>query len=93
LGPRDKDVEKMLKSIAGGKYKSLDELVDATVPTKIRLDKDVDIGEAMTESEALATIKAMADSNVVAKSYLGAGYYGTHTPSCIQRNILENPGW
>ena len=83
----------MLHSIAGGKYKSLDALVDATVPAKFRLEKDLDVCEALTESEALATIKAMADANIVGKSYVGAGYYGTHTPSCIQRNILENPGW
>lgn len=83
----------MLGAIAGGKYKSLGELVEATVPAKIRLDKELDVCDAMTESEALAAIKTMADANIIGKSYLGGGYYGCHTPSAIQRNILENPGW
>lgn len=47
----------------------------------------------MTESEALAKIRELAQQNVVAKSYIGGGYYGTLTPPVITRNILENPGW
>lgn len=90
LGPRDSDGQSMLKTIG---FNSFDELITSTVPPSILTDKPLDLEPAYSETEALAKIKSMADKNVVAKSYIGAGYYDTIVPSVILRNMLENPGW
>ena len=77
-------------------FDSMDALVDATVPTDIRRAGEMDMGEwtsPLSESEYLARFKAMASKNKVFKSYQGTGYYGTHVPPVILRNVLENPGW
>ena len=67
--------------------------MDSTVPPNIRAPKELNIEPAMTETEALARIKSMADKNKVMKSYIGQGYYDTIVPPVILRNVLENPGW
>jgi glycine dehydrogenase len=74
-------------------YDSTDALIDAAVPTAIRLSKELDLPAALGESAALARLSGIMGKNVVAKSYIGQGYYGTITPPVIQRNLLENPGW
>ena len=77
-------------------FDSMDALVDATVPSDIRRAGSMDMGqwtEALSESEFLSTFKSMASKNKVFKSYQGTGYYGTHVPTVILRNVLENPGW
>eukprot|EP00877_Chromochloris_zofingiensis_P000850 jgi/Chrzof1/10766/Cz05g11130.t1 len=77
-------------------FTSMDELIDATVPTTIRRSDGMDMGrytEGMTESQFLDFFKEMALKNKVFKSYIGMGYYNTHLPPVIQRNVLENPGW
>ncbi len=74
-------------------YPSLDALVDAAVPSHIRLRAPLSLPAAIGESAALAELRAMAGLNQVFKSYIGQGYYNTHTPGVIQRNILENPSW
>ncbi len=74
-------------------YNNVEELIEQTIPAEIRLKKNLNLGEALTEVELLEDLRAIADKNVVAKSYIGAGYYNTHTPKVILRNILENPGW
>ena len=73
--------------------KSLDQLIDQTIPDPIRLRRKLNIPEAMSEQEYLRHIQAVGAMNKVFKSYIGLGYYGTHTPSVIRRNIFENPGW
>ncbi len=90
LGPSMDDVEAMLAALG---YKTLDEFIDATVPEGIRLRRTLDIGPARTEHDVLDELQTMAAKNVVARSYIGMGYHGTHVPPVIQRNILENPGW
>lgn len=90
LGPRDQDLQTMLKDL---KFSSLDDLTRACVPKSIEYKNKLNIPVYTTEAEALATLKKIMDQNVVAKSYIGLGYYGTVTPSVILRNILENPGW
>ena len=81
-------------SAAGPKpYASLAALVADTVPAAIKLAAPVALPPAASESEALAQLKAIADKNVVAKSFLGQGYYDTLTPGVILRYILESPGW
>ncbi len=63
------------------------------MPAGIRLPKPVPLPAALTETEALAALKLIADKNVMVKSAIGMGYYETHTPGVILRNVLENPGW
>ncbi|MDF1672482.1 MAG: aminomethyl-transferring glycine dehydrogenase [Vicingaceae bacterium] len=90
IGPRDKDVNSML---ADCKASSINQLIEETIPNKIRLSKDLELTPAMTEYEYLNHIKDLAKKNKVFKSYIGLGYNNTITPSVIKRNILENPGW
>ena len=75
------------------KVNSLDQLIDETIPDPIRLRRKLNIPEALTEQEYLRHIQGIASMNKVYRSYIGMGYYGTHTPSVIRRNIFENPGW
>ena len=74
-------------------FENLDELIDATVPKNIRLDRPLNLPAAKSESEALEELRNLAKKNTVARSFIGAGYSDTITPPVIQRNILENPGW
>ncbi|PCJ66443.1 MAG: glycine dehydrogenase (aminomethyl-transferring) [Bacteroidetes bacterium] len=71
----------------------IEQLISKTIPAEIRLKKELNLDEALTEVELLAKLKEIGDKNIVAKNYIGMGYYGTHTPKVILRNILENPGW
>jgi glycine dehydrogenase len=81
----------MLEAIG---YDSIDALMDAAVPTAIRVaDAPSSIPAPATEREALAELRALADTNTVRRSMIGLGYYGTITPAVIQRNVLENPSW
>ncbi|MDE2225486.1 MAG: aminomethyl-transferring glycine dehydrogenase [Xanthomonadaceae bacterium] len=90
IGPDDREIAHMLKAVG---YDSLDALVDAIVPATIRQKSPLALPPAVTETEALAKIRAIADKNEVFKSFIGQGYHGTHTPLVILRNILENPAW
>lgn len=74
-------------------YDNIDELIDTAVPRSIRLESGLDLPAELNEVEALAALKATLSENVVARSMIGQGYYGCHTPAVIQRNVLENPGW
>ena len=89
-GPQDEDLEKMLKVIG---VKSLEELIDKTIPKKIRFDKPLDLPEGMNEYEYIGMLKSMASKNKLYSSYIGQGYYNSIVPAVLQRNILENPGW
>jgi Glycine cleavage system protein P (pyridoxal-binding), N-terminal domain len=68
-------------------------LIDATFRKDIRLGRQLNLPEAKSEGEALAELRAIAQKNKIARSFIGAGYYDCITPPVIQRNILENPGW
>jgi len=68
-------------------------LIDAIVPAPIARSSAMQLPEPLTEAAALAELKAIAQQNKILKSFIGQGYYGTHTPSVILRNILENPAW
>ncbi|MCG8307479.1 MAG: aminomethyl-transferring glycine dehydrogenase [Cytophagales bacterium] len=72
---------------------SLEELIDQTIPESIRLQHPIKLPEPLTEQAFLAETKTLASKNKIFKSLIGQGYYGTKTPTVIQRNILENPGW
>jgi len=90
IGPSDADVRAMLDALG---YSSLDALIDATVPSGIRLQRPLAIHHSLSEFDALANLRGMAKKNQIFRSYLGLGYYNTITPPVILRNILENPGW
>jgi glycine dehydrogenase len=90
IGPSATEVDAMLETVG---FASLDALIDATVPDSIRLTRPLDLPEALSEAEALAELKSIMGRNRVARSFIGQGYYGTHTPPVIQRCVLENPGW
>lgn len=92
IGTTPRDHEWMLAALG---YDSLDALMDAAVPTAIRMHDVIDsvIPPAATEREALAELRALADANTVRTSMIGLGYSGTITPAVIQRNVLENPSW
>ncbi|STY94180.1 aminomethyl-transferring glycine dehydrogenase [Moraxella bovis] len=85
------DEEQALLSAVGAK--TLDKFVDSVVPQSVRLNKALDLPLAMSEHNALAKLRTMADKITVAKSYIGQGYSPTRLPAVIQRNVLENPGW
>ncbi|MGN2243690.1 aminomethyl-transferring glycine dehydrogenase [Frateuria sp. GZRR33] len=90
IGPNDAEIAQMLRTIG---YDSLEAMTDAIVPGSIKSPAPLDLPSAVTEVEALAKIRAIADKNQVFRSFIGQGYYGTHTPNVILRNILENPAW
>jgi glycine dehydrogenase len=71
----------------------LEQLIAETIPDHIRLTKPLNIPDALSEQEYLRHMQMLADKNQVYRSYIGMGYYGTHTPSVIRRTIFENPGW
>ena len=72
---------------------SLDALIASTVPEAIALKSPLELDGPLTESAALAKLKAIAEQNGTAKSFIGLGYYDTFTPNVILRNVLENPSW
>ena len=90
IGPSAQETEKMLASIGA---KSIDELIEKTVPGNIRSKKPMQIPEGLSEFEMLQSLKKIGDKNIVATNFIGQGYYGTITPTVILRNIFENPGW
>jgi len=90
IGPNDAEIAHMLRVVG---HDSLEAMTDAIVPANIKSAAPLALPEAMTEEEALTKIRAVADRNQVFRSFIGQGYYGTHTPKVILRNILENPAW
>ncbi|MFC4821672.1 aminomethyl-transferring glycine dehydrogenase [Dokdonella ginsengisoli] len=90
VGPNDAEIAQMLRAVG---YDSLDAMTDAIVPASIKSQAPLALPASTTEVEALAKIRAIAGKNDVFRSFIGQGYYGTHTPNVILRNILENPAW
>ena len=90
IGPAEKQQKKMLDAMG---LTSLDALINKTVPQAILLDKSLELPVALSETSALSKLKHHASRIKVTKSLIGMGYYSTHTPSVILRNILENPAW
>ena len=90
LGPRNDEISEMLATVG---VRSLDELIDQTIPQNIRNTYQIQMEHPKTEFEILAELRQIANKNIILKSYLGQGYYNCITPSVIRRNIFENPGW
>ena len=74
-------------------YERIVDLIADAVPSEIRDEKPMALPEPLSETDALDLLKMLMGQNQVAKSMIGQGYYGTHVPAVIQRNVLENPGW
>lgn len=90
IGPRENDLEHMLKTIGAG---TLEQLIQETIPSDIRLKSDLDLEPAMTEYEFANHIQKLGNKNKVFQSYIGLGYNAAIIPAVIQRNVFENPGW
>ncbi|MFI6761007.1 aminomethyl-transferring glycine dehydrogenase [Micromonospora sp. NPDC050417] len=90
IGP-DADGERRMLETVG--YDSIEELMDAAIPEVIRWHGTLDLPAPATEAEVIAELRAIAARNTVAVSMIGLGYYGTHTPAVIRRNVLESPAW
>ncbi len=90
IGPRDHEVPQMLQAIG---VKSIDELIDKTIPSSIRLPEPLNLPDGISEAEFYALLKDLGSKNKVYRSFIGMGYYDTIMPPVILRNIIENPGW
>ncbi len=90
IGPAPDDIATMLDAIGAG---SVEELMDAAIPESIRWHGRLDLPAAASEPQAIAELRELAASNRVLAPMIGLGYYGTHTPAVIRRNVLENPAW
>lgn len=90
VGDNKADETAMLQAVGAT---SLDEFIDQTVPKSVRLNQEINLPTSMSEHDALAKLRGLADKITVNKSYIGLGYYPTRLPAVIQRNVLENPGW
>jgi glycine dehydrogenase len=90
IGPTDTDLERMLDTLGA---KSLDDLLDQTVPASIRSETALDLPPARSEPDVIAALRRLADRNRPRTSLLGMGYTDTHLPAVIRRNVLENPAW
>ena len=90
IGPNAEEKLEMLRTIG---LSSLEDMTDAIVPASIKLKSGLTLPAALSEEQALEKIRAIAQQNQIFKSFIGQGYYGTHTPKIILRNILENPAW
>jgi glycine dehydrogenase len=90
IGPTSADTDRMLAAV---EYSSIEELMDAAIPEVIRWHGALDLPAAASEAEVLAELRALAAQNSPLVSMIGLGYYGTHTPGVIKRNVLESPAW
>lgn len=90
LGINENQQTEMLKRVG---VKTLKDLCDEIVPLEIRTSRLGELPPALSEPELLAELKSIAHENANYKSYIGMGYYNTHVPSVIKRNLFENPGW
>jgi glycine dehydrogenase len=89
IGPSSSDQRRMLDALG---YQDLDELIDAALPPDT-VRAAIDLPGSLTETQAQAELRRMADRNQVLTSMIGQGYHGTITPAVIRRNLLENPAW
>ena len=90
MGPSPNDIGRMLQVVGAP---TLDALIDEAIPGDIRQARPLDLGPALSEPQLLAKMRDVASRNRPMTSLIGQGYYGTHLPAVIQRNVLENPAW
>jgi glycine dehydrogenase len=89
IGPASSDISRMLAEIG---YDSLDQLTTAALPPGL-VNRQLSLPEPLSEEQAIAELRRLADQNTVLCSMIGLGYYGTVTPAVIRRNVLESPAW
>ncbi len=90
IGPGEGDRKAMLATLG---FESMDAFISKVVPGSILTKDELKLGDARTEAEVLNELQKIASNNKVFKSFIGMGYYNTHTPTVILRNLLENPAW
>ena len=90
IGPRPDDIARMLDAVGAA---NLDALIDDAIPNDLRQRQPLAFGSPLSEAEILEKMHVLAAQNVLMTSLLGQGYYGTHLPPVIQRNVLEDPAW
>jgi glycine dehydrogenase len=90
IGPRNNEIAEMLDAIG---VSSIEELLDETIPSNIRLQQPLKLNEGLSERKYFRRILDLASKNKVYNTYIGMGYYDTITPAVILRNVLENPVW
>lgn len=90
VGVSGADIRHMLDVL---ELSSLDELIGRVVPESIVDQRPLDLPAAVSEEQAMAELKALADKNKLNKSLIGQGYYGCYMPAVLQRNVFENPAW
>ena len=90
IGPGNDEINKMVKACG---VESLDQLIEQTIPSQIRLKNKLNLTPPVNEHIFIEDLKKIASQNKIFKSYIGMGYHPNILPPVIQRNILENPGW
>jgi glycine dehydrogenase len=90
VGPSADEQQRMLKAVG---YDTIDDLMNAAIPESIRWHEPLNLPLAASEAEVLGELRALAAANRPLVSMIGLGFYGTHTPGVIRRNVLESPGW
>ena len=90
IGPSEENIHSMLSYLG---FDSMDQMIDALVPSSIAFKQALNLPKALSEADALERLEAIASKNKCFQNFIGQGYYGTHTPLVIQRNVLENPCW
>jgi glycine dehydrogenase len=90
IGPSSADIQTMLTTLG---FSTMDEFIQKVIPQSIRSTEHLSLGHAGDEADVLDLLREIAKQNQVLKSYIGMGYYNTHTPNVILRNLLENPAW
>ncbi|CAD5118701.1 DgyrCDS7383 [Dimorphilus gyrociliatus] len=90
IGPTEEEAYQMIKYLG---LKDIDELTNRTIPDNIKLTRPLNLEEQLDEPELISRLMKIAENNKVWRSYMGMGYYNTHVPNTILRNMFENPGW
>ncbi len=90
IGTSADDIQYMLKTLG---FSSMDAFIEKVIPASIRSNAPLALGHASNEADVLTLLREIASQNVLVKSFIGMGYYNTHTPNVILRNLLENPAW
>jgi glycine dehydrogenase len=90
IGPTPAEISQMLSTLG---YESLDALIDATIPDRIRFRHALNVPAARTEAETIALLRGIASQNRLFRSYIGMGFSDCLTPPVIQRDIVESPAW
>ncbi|NIB40203.1 aminomethyl-transferring glycine dehydrogenase [Pseudomaricurvus alkylphenolicus] len=90
IGPASTDQQQMLNTLG---YNTLSDFIGDVIPDNIRLPEALALEDGLSEIQALKKLKALAEGNQVLRSFIGQGYYNTHTPNVILRNVMENPAW